>query len=443
MRLRKKRSILLIFSLFFSFSLLSCVSVEKQFEKGLKMEQKGRFEEAARYYIKVLKREPSWEEARERLKDAGGRSVDVLLEQAHNHQSARDYERAAQVLFRVDDLARSSQEVGVRLPLPQDYRDFRKEMMDKAVETVFRRAHQAEKAGDWSHAVSEYEHLRQTYTLSSDQNQRVNQVVARIYTQWAEQDYSQRHYKAAFDHAQKALEILGPESDRGQDALKIQKAALDAGTRSVAVLPFESYEGEKDEAPPEIGQELFDILVYEYLSDPVPFVAVADVGRVHREVRRLNLKDKSRTLGRISQVGRSLGADFVVTGRIDSYSREEEILDETERRVSLVKDSSSYTTYVEQRYRLELSARVEIHLISSQRERVMDEETITSEVSDEFRRGIYDGDPDVLDLSLSKQSLFDEDELYRAEQEMVNRLLEELAGRLTENIYNEVLRLVG
>lgn len=438
----RKKSLLFLFYLFLSFYLLSCVSVEKQFEKGLRMEQGGRFEDAARYYIKVLKREPTWEEARERLKDVGARSVDVLLEQAYTHQSTQDYEQGVQMLFRLDDLARSSQEVGVMLPLPQDYGDFRQEMIDKAVEAVFSQALQAEKAGNWPRAVREYEHLMRTYPLSSNQNQRANQAVARIYTQWAEQDYSHREYKAAFEHAQKAMEIFGPESTVGQNALKIQKAALDAGTLSVAVLPFESYEGEKDEAPPEIEKELFDILIYEYLSDPVPFVAVADVGRVHRELRRFNLKEKPLTLGRCSRIGMSLGTDFVAIGRIDSYSREEEILDETEHRVSLVKDSSSYTSYVEQRYRLILTAQVEIHLISSQRERVMDEETITSEVSAKFRRGVCDGNPAELDLSLSGQSLFNEDELYRAEQELVNRLLDELAGRISENIYTEVLRFV-
>lgn len=429
-----------MFSLFLSLSLLSCVSVEKQFERGLKMEQEGRFEDAARYYIKVLKREPTWEEARERLKEVGSRSMGILLEQAYTHQSSRDYEQAVQVLFRVDDLARSSQEMGVMLPLPQDYKDFRKEMIDKAVETVFRKALQEEKAGNWPRAVREYEHLIQTYPLSPDQSQRANQAVARIYTQWAEQDYSHRQYKAAFEHAQKAMETFGPESTVGQNALKIQKAALEAGTLSVAVLPFEPYGGE-EEAPPGIEKELFDILVYEYLSDPVPFVAVADVGRVHREMRRLNLKDKPLTLGRSSQVGMSLGTDFVVMGRIDSYLREEEILDETEHRAAFKKDSSS-TSYVEQRYRLTLTAHVEIHLVSTQRERVVDEEMISSEVSDKFRRGIYEGDPSELDLSLSEQNLFDEEELYRAEQELVTRLLDELAGRLAENIFEEVLRFV-
>lgn len=442
MILEIKTSLIYTFSLFLFFYLWSCVSVENQFEKGLIMEQDGRFEDAARYYIKVLKREPTWEEARERLKNVGSRSVDILLEQAYAQKSAGAYEQTAQVLFRIDDLTLSAQSVGVILPLPQDYEEFHRKMIDEAVESVFRRAFQAENAGNWPKAVREYEHLKRSYPLSPSQIQRVDQAVGRIFTQWAEQDYTRGQYIEAFDHAQRIVDIFGPDNPISQNALKIQEAALNAGTLRVAVLPFESFERTEDEAPPEIEQELYDILIYEYLSNPVPFVAVADVGRVHREVRRFHIKEKLLTTGMASRIGKSLGTDFVVIGRLDSFSREEEILDEIKHRISLEKSSSSFISYLEQRYRLILTASVEIHLISSRRERVMDKEIITCEAKDKFRIGVYDGDPTQLDLSLSEQKLFDREELYQAEQELVDRLLDELAGHIAETIFDEVLRYV-
>ncbi len=416
--------------------------MEKQFEKGLMMEQEGRFEEAAIYYIKVLKREPTWEEARERLKDVGSRSVDILIEQAYAHKSAGAYEQAAQVLFRVDDLVLRAKDVGVILPLPQDYNEFRQEMVDHAVESVFRRALQAEKNKNWHKAVREYDHLKRNYPLSSAQVHRVNQAVARVFTHWAEQDYAQGHYMAAFNHSQQVVDIFGPEDPISQNALKIQKAALNAGTLSVAVLPFELFERTEDEALPEIENELYDILMYEYLSKPVPFVAVVDVGRVHREVRRFHIKEKHLIPGMASRIGNSLGTDFVVFGKISSFSRKEVILDETERRVKIKNNPASSKIYLEQRYRLILTASVEIHLISSRRGRVMDKETITSEVKNKFRRGIYDGDPHQLDLSLSEQKLFDREQLYRAEQRMVDRLIDVLARHISETIFDEVLRYV-
>jgi len=430
------------FSFLLFLCLWNCVSVEKQFEKGLIMEQEGRYEDAARFYIKVLRREPTWEEARERLKDVGARSVDILLEQAYAHESAGAYEQAAQLIFRVDDLTLSARSVGVILSLPRDYEEFRQKIIDNAVESVFQLAFQAEKAGNWPQAIREFDHLKRNYPLSPPQLQRVNQAAARVFTQWAEQDFARGRFMAAFDHTQRVIDLFGPESPDSQKALKIQKAALNAGTLSVAVLPFDSYEKEENEVPAEIEQELYDILIYEYLSNPVPFVAVVDAGRVHREVRRFHMKEKLLTPGTASRIGISLGTDFVVIGRIDSFSRREEILDKTTHRVPLRKNPASTTHYMEQRYWLILTASVEIHLISSRRERVMDRETITYEAKDKFRRGIYDGDPTQLDLSLSEQKLFDKEELYRAEQELVDRLLEELAEHIAENIFDEVLRYV-
>lgn len=101
-------------------------------------------------------------------------------------------------------------------------------------------------------------------------------------------------------------------------------------------------------------------------------------------------------------------------------------------------------TWEEARERLQDmgSRSVDIHLISSKRERLMDEQTITSEVTDNFRRGVYDGDPAQLDLSLSEQNLFEKEELYRAEQELIDRLLDKLAGDIAESIFKEVLKYV-
>ncbi|GAI60883.1 unnamed protein product, partial [marine sediment metagenome] len=73
------------------------------------MERKGRFEEAARYYIKVLSKDPTFEDARQRLKNVGVRAIDIFLKQAYAYESAKAYEDTVRVLNRIDDLRRRAE----------------------------------------------------------------------------------------------------------------------------------------------------------------------------------------------------------------------------------------------------------------------------------------------------------------------------------------------
>jgi len=439
---RKKIKFLPIFSLSLVFALNNCVSIEKRFEKGKEMESKGRFEEAARSYIKVLEKDPTWEEARQRLENVGARAIDIFLKQAYSYESAGAYEDVVGVLNRIDDLRRRSDKVGVMLQVPNDYADFRQEMTTAAIVSLFKQGEYSEQVGDWAEAIRKYERLKRLYPLSPAQNQRADQARARVFIKWAEQDLAREYYRAAFDRAQKAIDILGPNSVKGLNALELQKAALNAGTRTVAALPFWSSERVENRAPRGIVRELYDVLLYEYLSEPILFVALTDPGRIHREMRRLRFRDKEITRQMAARVGQNLNTDFVVIGRVESYLQEEKLLQEKVHKVRLRSDKSSYTTYKEQKYTVKLTAEVKYEIIDSIRGRVVDKKTVNTEVSDQFRRGLYDGDYTNLDLSRSERRLFNREELHRAEQELEDKLIDKLAERLADSIYERILRFI-
>ena len=69
MMIRKKGKLIGALSLLLVFALINCASVEKRYKKGQEMESKGRLEEAAQRYIKVLAKDPSMQDARVRLED--------------------------------------------------------------------------------------------------------------------------------------------------------------------------------------------------------------------------------------------------------------------------------------------------------------------------------------------------------------------------------------
>jgi tetratricopeptide (TPR) repeat protein len=442
MIIRKKRIFLSALSLLLFFSLINCASVEKRFKKGEEMERKGRFEEAARYYIKVLAKDPTFEDAQQRLENVGARAIDISLKQAYAYESAKAYEDTVRVLNRIDDLRRRAEKVGVMLAVPDDYADFRREMVGAAIASLFEQGEYSEHAGDWTEALRKYERLKRLYPLSPAENIRADQARARVYTKWAEQDLARQYYRAAFDHAQKAINILGPDRGPSITAQEIQRVALTAGTRTVAILPLWSSERVADEAPRGMARELYDILLYEYLSEPVLFVAVADPGLVHREIRRLRFRDRALSRNMAARVGQNINTDFVVIGIMESYLQEEKDPQEKVLKVSLRKDKSSYTTYLEKKYTLKLTVEVRYQIIDSTRRRVIEEKTINTNVSDKFKRGYFDGDYTTLDLSRSERRLFNTEEWRRAEKKLEDKLIDKLAESLADSIYKRILRLI-
>jgi tetratricopeptide (TPR) repeat protein len=442
MIIRKKRIFLSALSLFLFSALISCASVEKRFKKGKEMESKGRFEEAARYYIKVLAKDPTFEDARQRLENVGARAIDIFLKQAYAYESAKAYEDTVRVLNRIDDLRRRAEKVGVILPVPDDYADFHQEITAAAIVSLFEQGEYSEHAGDWNEALNKYERLKRLYPLSPAENMRADQARARVYTKWAEQDLARQFFRAAFDHAQKAINILGPDKGPSITAQEIQRVALAAGTRTVAILPFWSSERVEDEAARGMARELYDILLYEYLSEPVLFVAIADPGMVHREIRRLRFRDRELSRNMAVRVGQNINTDFVVIGIMESYLEEEKDLQEKVHKVSLRKDKSSFTTYQEKTYTLKLTVELRYQIIDSARRRVIEENTINANVSDKFRRGYFDSDYTTLDLSRSERRLFNTEEWRRAEKKLQDKLIDKLAERLADSIYKRILRLI-
>jgi len=441
MMIRKKRNFFAVLTLALVFALINCTSVEKRYKKGQEMESKGRLEEAAQRYIKVLAKDPSMQDARVRLEDVGAQLINTYLEQAHAYESTGAYESTVSALNRIDSLRRRTSQVGVVLSVPDGYEDFRQEMIDAAVASLFEQGEYNEQTGNLAEALRKYERLR-AYPLSSAQARRADEARAGVHIKWAEQDLGRAYFRAAFGRAQKALDILGPDSEIGNKALQLQKAALEAGTRTVAVLPFWASVRAADEAPRGMESNLYDTLLYEYLSEPVLFVAPVDPGAIHRELRRLRIRSGEITRQMASMVGLTLNTDFVVIGWMESYSFEEGNPEEIEHRVPLRRDRSTQVTYVERKYNVEMTAEVIYQVIDPTASRVVGEETVVAKVSGRFRRGHYDGDYTTLDLSREERRLFNKEEWLRAEEEMETLLSNKVAERIAASIYNRILLFI-
>ncbi len=422
-------------------ALAGCVSVEKRYKKGQELEAKGRLEEAAQRYITVLTKEPNMEEARRSLADVGARMVDEYLARARADESDGLYDNAVGAIIRIDSLRGRAGQVGVSLSVPDDYADFRRGTVDAAVVSLFRQGEDLEDAGNWPEALRTYERMI-PYPLAPDQRSRVDGSRARVFIEWAGQDMSRGSFRAAYGHAQNALEIYGPESEAGAEGRTIQKAALDAGTMTVAVLPFWAGQRTGDRPPRGMESSLYDTLLYEYMAAPVPFVGPIDRGAIHREMTRLRVRSGDIPLRTAETMGLALNADFVVLGWIESYMQEDGVPQETARQAPLRRDRSKTVAYTEKRYTVKLTGEVMYRIIDPASRRVVEEETVAANVSAPFRRAYYDGDYTTLDLSRDERMLFDKEGWLRAEEELQASLVKKLAEKMAASVFERVLLFV-
>ena len=422
-------------------SLVGCASVEKRYKKGQELEEKGRLEEAAQRYISVLAKEPGREDARERLADVGARVIDESLARARADGSAGLYENAVAAILRIDGLRDRSGQVGVALAVPDDYADFRRGMLDAAAETLFRQGEDLENAEDWAEASRRYDKLR-SYPLTSDQAFRADESRARVLLRWAERDMELGAFRAAYARAQGALDIFGADSETGTKVRAIQTAALNAGTKTVAVLPFWADPGAGAATPRGIENDLYDSLLYERMAAPPLFVGPVDRGAVHREMSRLRVRSGEIPARTALMVGRSLNADFVVVGWLESYEQEDGAPEELAKKAPLRRDKSTSASYTERRYTARLTGEVTYRIVETATGRMVEEETAGTHATAQFRRAYFDGDYTTLDLSRDERALFNKEEWLRAEEELRAGLVDKLAERIASGVFERVLRHV-
>jgi hypothetical protein len=266
-----------------------------------------------------------------------------------------------------------------------------------------------------------------------------------VYVSWATEDAERDYFRAAFAHAQEAINLLGPDHPVARDAAEVQREAVKLGTRYVAFLPFWRTDAVGREAPRTLIQDFNDVLLYDHWAAPVPFIAAADPVQIRRELRRLRYDRTVINRDQAAEMGRAARADFVVVGDWSEFEQRDRNVKEKTRKAKLRGRGSTVsggrdTTYIEQELTLELRGEITYRIIDPASRRVVDEGRLDHKVSDKIKRGLYAGDYQDLDLSGKQRSLFEDEHL--AVEELSNQLVDELAARLAERVYERLLRQI-
>jgi tetratricopeptide (TPR) repeat protein len=414
--------------------LTGCVSTQDRYEKAVLLEGQGRYEDAATYYIKVLRKDPAWPEAKERLRETGNHVVNESLDHTHALVEVEDFEGAVGVLARLDRLREQAANVGVLLPVPDNYDAYRQDLTEGAIMSLIRQGERAEAERRWQTALEAYERALTGYSLSLETQEELQASMGRVLIRWGEDDMARQHFRSAYGRAARALEIIDTDAAMAEHALALQHEALQAGTQHVVFLPVASARLSTGSVPESFLPNLNEVFRYEYWDQTPLFIASADPADVYRELRRYGLERRPVSRNDAVNLGRTLGADLVVINELDELNREETVVREQVRRVRTRGRNPVDTSYVEQVVDVTLEARIAFQVVDPVTRDVVYQNTVQASVEDRIEQGIYEGDARNLDLSSSARRLFDsevqEEERLALEAALTDALAEDAAWRV-------------
>jgi hypothetical protein len=419
----------------------ACATAGKRFEQGQRLEQQGRHAEAARHYISSLRREPGLESARVRLREAGDQAIAEYLQLAESAEAARRPTEAADRMLAIDVLRQESAGVGVQLGVPADYDEQRRRALDQALEWSIQSGRSAAERQAWNDAVRHHTRAAERYQPSAEQRAALDSSHFEVVMAWGESELSASRFRAAHERAGLATALLPGDAAARERVQRLQTTALERGTQRVVVVPLWATDRVLREVSDDLLPELNDHLAHEHWSRPPLFVDVVPAAEVSRDLRRLNLHRRVLSTSEAASVGRSLGADLVVVAEVDSTFRTESDL-RTTRRPARTRAGVD-TAFVVEQGRQRVMARVAFVVVDPGARRVLESGTTTSNVTTDFRRARYEGDPRTLNLSRADRDLFELDGRGESERQAVRRLVDDLSPRVSRAVYDRLVRRVN
>jgi tetratricopeptide (TPR) repeat protein len=415
-----------------------CMSAGKRYEQGLTLEARGRPAEAARRYVDALRRDPSLADARARLQETGARAVEQSLAEARTASDAGAHADAAETLLQLDDLRRDVAVVGTELAVPADYAQYRRDVLDRAIQDAVDRSAALAENGRFGDALGRLERV-QRWQPAADQRRMADETRLEVYSQWMGAEGGAGRHRAAYEVGQRAVNALGRNFPGIERIVEAQQFAIDEGTLRVAVLPIQVTRGVGRTLPASFLRDLENDLEGGPWRRPPAFVEVIDPSEVRREARRFD-RDDLRYTGEAARIGRAVGADLVVAVDIDSVGFTES--DTRDERRAVRTREGADTAFTVRSGRRQAWAQVRYVLIDVDESRMMTREELVPASSRSFREGVYPGDWRQLLLSDDDRRLFNAAERDDERSDLMTELGRELTADLSRAIYDRVLREV-
>ena len=402
-----------------------CVSAKDVYRDGMDREVSGDYDAAAHAYARALERDRALPNVSGRLAVAGREAVRRWVTAA----GAADPVGAADAYVAADALVRRAGAVGVDLERPAHFEADRDAVLDGAVLDLLGRSDGRAGAGDWAGALAALDRAR-AYRPLPERRLLLDGRARDAHAGWAEADYGAGRYRSAYARTGRALALTPPDDPALDRLLALRDGVLDAGTVVAAVLPADAAD---DAVPGRLLRDLDDALA-DALAAPPPFLAFADPAEARRAARR-GRRDARwiESPRRAAGVGRDLGVDLAVALDAGPLVETETVGTEREGRVRLRRGSREVT--VRRRTdRLALDGAAAFAVVEARSGRVVCEGEATAEAAVSYEVGLFEGDPDTLDLPRADRAAFGDGAADAAYDEALLDLADRLAAALGERV---------
>lgn len=416
-----------------------CMSAGKRYEQGLTLEARGRPAEAARRYVDALRRDPSLADARARLQETGAQAVDQYLAESGAAASAGAHDDAAEGLLHLDDLRRDAAAVGVELAVPADYAQYRRAVLDAAIDDAVDHGESLAQGGRYGDALGRLERTAR-WQPNAEQRRRVDEARVDTYAQWMGTEAAAGRHRAAYDVAERAISSMGRQFPGMERLIEAQQYAVDEGTLRVAVLPVQTSPQADRVLSASFLRDTENDLESGAWTRPPLFVEIVDPREVRRHERRYTGLYVERYTSEIGRFASSVGADMVVAVEIDSV-HVGDVETRSERRTARTRGGAD-TAFTVLSGRRQAWAEVRYVIIDTRGSRMVVRERLTPEASRSFREARFAGDWRQLVLNDDDRRLFDPSRRDDAPGELMERLSRQLAEELSRAVYDRVLREV-
>ncbi len=411
-------------------------------DRGVALEAQGELLQAALSYISALERDASLAEARERLHaiiphlgESWAAEAGALLEEG-------DPIGAAELTLVMDQIRDRGSGLGVTVPLPDDWERQRRQALDGGIEERLHQARGEAEAGRWPQGIQYLEEAMDRYAPTEEHATEIQMLWTDHLLAWSRADIEAGQPQAGFQRVEEARSLVSPGHPRLGEMAALQRRALELGTVSVAFLPVESTEQAREHAPAGFREALNELLQLEHWSIPPLFlygVSPVEVRRQVDRVRREQLARGRRTtpLDGAVEVGRALGAQRAVITEVEAFT-----WDTTRVRLREVEAplrGGGRDVYQVRSGTVRLGATVGYLIVDPERRRILDRRSFTTRTTAALQDGLYDGNPDDLDLPRRERLLFSRVEQEDREAAAVAELQDLLAERLAQEIYDRLL----
>jgi tetratricopeptide (TPR) repeat protein len=421
--------------------LVACASASKRFDQGMELETRGQYESAAARYAQALEKDPSHGEARVRLQEAGNTAIAERLADAEDWASRNDPVSAATQYHRADAMVTRARSVGVRLSVPEDYSERRRDSFDEAIGALLLAGDSASERGQWEQGLLAYRQARQDFEPTVEQRNDVLGAEADLLVGWSEDEYARGHLRRAFEVASTVHQLEWSPVEQAELASSIMDQALAAGEVELLVLPIQSQQKTQRERQRDLALIFeIDIALQQGAWRHSPaFVHVHDPLAARDLLQHTGLLDNEYQAATMALLLRLAEADF--GARLELLSTESKEFDVRSTTRTVQKRSGQSTTFVQQDGKRRIQAEARVIIVDNFGNSIADL-VVAGIGTAPFSRGVYDGKPEELNLSSREVDLFDRIAQKAQEQAAFQALAMDLSAKIAGAVYEPVLALI-